>query len=248
MRVCLILEGCYPYVRGGVSTWAQEYMQSNPELEFVIWTVHSDRKTAQNALYELPDNVVEMREIFLEDAYMGKKVKRCDEEKCRRIIGALANVLQDTTVDWNDLLDVCASNGINSCALGSSKSFFEFSVDIAKASNEVFGLSDAYYGLKSMLIPLHFLLQQEVPEADLYHSGVTGYGGILGSLAKHITGKPFVLTEHGIYPREREEELLQADWVTPSLRNIWITVFYNLSKYCNGFSTFCFKRLEESRG
>lgn len=230
MRVCLILEGCYPYVRGGVSTWAQEYMKSNPEIEFVIWTVHSDRKTAKNALYELPDNVVEMREIFLEDAYVGKKGKGCDEEKCRCVIDALKNVLQPTTADWNKLLDVCSSNAVNSYTLGSSKSFFSFAVDIAKASDEAIGLSDAYYGLKSMLIPLYFLLQQEVPEADLYHSAVTGYGGILGSLAKHVTGKPFVLTEHGIYPREREEELLQAEWVTPSLRSIWITLFYNLSK------------------
>ena len=58
MRVCLILEGCYPYVRGGVSTWAQEYMLSNPDIEFIIWTVNSDRKMAKVPLYELPSNVV----------------------------------------------------------------------------------------------------------------------------------------------------------------------------------------------
>lgn len=69
MRVCLILEGCYPYVRGGVSTWAQEYIKSNSDKEFIIWTVNSDRRMAQNPLYELPENVVELREIFLEDAY-----------------------------------------------------------------------------------------------------------------------------------------------------------------------------------
>ena len=34
MRVCLILEGCYPYVRGGVSTWAHEYILSNKDIEF----------------------------------------------------------------------------------------------------------------------------------------------------------------------------------------------------------------------
>lgn len=58
MRVCLILEGCYPYVRGGVSTWAQEYMSSNPDIEFILWTVNSDRKMAKVPLYELPSNVV----------------------------------------------------------------------------------------------------------------------------------------------------------------------------------------------
>ena len=26
MRVCLVLEGCYPYVHGGVSTWMHSYL------------------------------------------------------------------------------------------------------------------------------------------------------------------------------------------------------------------------------
>lgn len=230
MRVCLILEGCYPYVRGGVSTWAQEYIKSNPEIEFVIWTVHSNREFAKKPLYELPDNVVEMREIFLEDAYSGKKSKKNQEGKYDRVISALSLFLGQEKCDWKHIIDECITDNVDSLALGNSESFFDFSSEIAKASKGSIGLSDAYYGLKSMLVPLCFLLQQSVPEADLYHSAVTGYGGILGCLAKHKYNKPFVLTEHGIYPREREEELLQADWVTPSLRDTWINMFYNLSK------------------
>lgn len=26
MRICLVLEGCYPYVHGGVSTWMHSYI------------------------------------------------------------------------------------------------------------------------------------------------------------------------------------------------------------------------------
>lgn len=231
MRVCLILEGCYPYVRGGVSTWAQEYIKSNSDKEFIIWTVNSDRRMAQNPLYELPENVVELREIFLEDAYTtSKRHKKENAEKSDTVIKALSAILADGEHNWNDMFDLCRNSTFNSATLGNSESFLAYSVEVAKASEGSIGLSDAYYGLKSMLLPLHFLLQQEIPEADLYHSAVTGYGGILGSMAKRITGKPFVLTEHGIYPREREEELLQADWVIPSLRSTWITMFYNLSK------------------
>lgn len=230
MRVCLILEGCYPYVRGGVSTWAQEYIKSNPDIEFVIWAVHSARKNAKKPLYELPVNVVEMREVFLEDAYIGRKCRNIDEENCQKVVSALSTILDTNVDEWNKLFDVCCSNSLNSYQLGCSKSFFNFAVNVAETSNETIGLSDAYYGLKSMLMPLLFLFQQQIPEADLYHSAVTGYGGILGSLAKYLTGKPYILTEHGIYPREREEELLQADWVLPSLRSTWISMFYNLSK------------------
>ena len=39
MRVCLILEGCYPYVFGGVSSWTHQYIKAMPEVEFVLWCI-----------------------------------------------------------------------------------------------------------------------------------------------------------------------------------------------------------------
>ena len=83
--------------------------------------------------------------------------------------------------------------------------------------------------MRSIVLPILFLIGQEVPDADLYHSVSTGYAGALGSLAAWKTGKPFLLTEHGIYTREREEELLRADWLVPRFRTLWIDFFYTLS-------------------
>ena len=46
-----------------------------------------------------------------------------------------------------------------------------------------------------------------------------------------------LLTEHGIYPREREEEVLAAEWIDKDFKSIWIEYFYYLSKltyqYCD---------------
>lgn len=39
-----------------------------------------------------------------------------------------------------------------------------------------------------------------------------------------------LLTEHGIYTREREEEIIRADWVVPSFKDRWIRFFYLLSE------------------
>ena len=36
MRICLVLEGCYPYVHGGVSTWMHSYIEAMKEHEFVF--------------------------------------------------------------------------------------------------------------------------------------------------------------------------------------------------------------------
>ena len=39
MRICLVLEGSYPYVHGGVSTWMHGYLQAMQEHTFVLWVV-----------------------------------------------------------------------------------------------------------------------------------------------------------------------------------------------------------------
>ena len=39
MRICLICEGSYPYVAGGVSGWVQMLTSHFTEHEFVIWSI-----------------------------------------------------------------------------------------------------------------------------------------------------------------------------------------------------------------
>ena len=66
-------------------------------------------------------------------------------------------------------------------------------------------------------------------KADLYHCVATGYAGILGSMAKHFHGSSLLISEHGIYTREREEELIKASWVKGVYKNIWIEQFKKMS-------------------
>ena len=68
MRICLVLEGCYPYVHGGVSTWMHGYIQAMPEHEFVLWVIGAHAADRGKFVYELPGNVVEVHEVFLDDA------------------------------------------------------------------------------------------------------------------------------------------------------------------------------------
>ncbi|RKX81244.1 MAG: hypothetical protein DRP57_12120, partial [Spirochaetes bacterium] len=39
MRVCLVLEGSYPFVTGGVSSWVQQLIQGIPEVDFILYTI-----------------------------------------------------------------------------------------------------------------------------------------------------------------------------------------------------------------
>ena len=65
MKICFILEGSYPYVRGGVSTWVDGYIRSMPEHEFVLWTIADQEEKSGKFVYELPKNVVHVHENFL---------------------------------------------------------------------------------------------------------------------------------------------------------------------------------------
>lgn len=87
-----------------------------------------------------------------------------------------------------------------------------------------------FYTLRSMFLPLLNLIGQEVPQADIYHATCAGYAGALGALGAWKYQRPLVLTEHGIYTREREEELLRAKWVEPDFRKTWIRMFYMISR------------------
>lgn len=73
------------------------------------------------------------------------------------------------------------------------------------------------------------ILSSKVPEADVYHATSTGYGGMLAALGAWKNDRPSIITEHGIYTREREEEILRAKWIVPEFRQQWINMFFMLS-------------------
>lgn len=39
MKVCIVAEGCYPYVVGGVSSWINSMIKAFPDIEFVVLAI-----------------------------------------------------------------------------------------------------------------------------------------------------------------------------------------------------------------
>lgn len=75
MRICLVLEGCYPYVYGGVSAWMHQYIQKMKDHEFILWVIGADSSKQGQFVYEIPKNVVQVYEVFLNDALKIKEQK-----------------------------------------------------------------------------------------------------------------------------------------------------------------------------
>ena len=67
MRVCIVAEGCYPFVVGGVSSWVHSLIQLFPETEFVILAIAANRSQRGKYAYELPKNVSAVYELYLDD-------------------------------------------------------------------------------------------------------------------------------------------------------------------------------------
>ena len=79
MKICLVAEGCYPYVIGGVSGWINNLITSFPEYEFIMLAIISDRSVSGKFKYTLPENLTEVHEVYLND-------KSMLPEKARNII------------------------------------------------------------------------------------------------------------------------------------------------------------------
>lgn len=65
--ICLVVEGSYPYVTGGVSSWLQWLMKSMPDFTFSVVALISEAKTPEERQYPLPGNVLEYKEFVISD-------------------------------------------------------------------------------------------------------------------------------------------------------------------------------------
>ena len=75
MKIAMFAEGSYPYVAGGVSGWVQMLTEELKEKEFVIYTLVPTREDGGKFKYQIPSNVREIRESYLETG-MWKERKR----------------------------------------------------------------------------------------------------------------------------------------------------------------------------
>lgn len=231
MRICLIAEGSYPYVTGGVSSWIQSLMNAMPEHEFIIYAIGAERKQQGKFKYEIPNNVIEVCEFFLDDhiSEVAKWGKRYRLNKIQKS-SLISLVDGSNNVDWQSLFLLIRSNKFTNVAeFLSSKDYYELVTYLAKTKYQQVPFTELFWTISSMILPLFTLIRNSIPKADIYHSVSTGYAGIVGALAKVIYNKPLVLTEHGIYSREREEEIIKSNWVKGYFKNLWINYFYTLS-------------------
>ncbi len=231
MRICMFAEGSYPYTLGGVSGWINTLIASCPEHEFIIYAIGADSGCAGEYKYKLPANVIKISDVFLDNIEFagGTKGKRYKLRKDER--EALKGLLAGESFSWNAVFEIFRGNRFKHVTdFFMSKDFYDLVIETYRNQYPYTPFTEFIWTIRSMYIFLFYLLMQDMPRADLYHSVSTGYAGVLASYAKFLYNKPFILSEHGIYTREREEEVIKADWVKGHYKEVWINYFYNLSR------------------
>lgn len=275
--VCLLLEGTYPYVKGGVSTWVDQIISGMPDLTFSILFIGSEKRLAETVKYPIPSNVIEMRECFLFDSDhheaprripAGKNLEfdRQVEKTCRAVDAALAARRATKRPNRNgaDVAGFGLDRAMFECLaqlvqLGDFDAFWRHPTVwlrlrkfyLARFPDETF--AEFFWNVRSLIEPIWKLVSfvDRVPRARVYHSASNGYAGLLGALVATLENLPFLLSEHGVYLRERIADLLQTEWMPgpdrsmrPSrlgtinpMRELWIETFLEMGKFTYASAT-----------
>ena len=249
--VLLLLEGTFPYVSGGVSSWVNQIIRGFPELRFGAIFLGSRPQDYGEMRYALPDNLVHLETAYLYEDRLNPPVA----EACAHPAGmALMKDVHarfetdrqtpDCAALFSQLMDEAGPDGtLSHEAFLYSQESWNYIKDSYKRRSTDPSFVDYFWTIRTMHTPFWRLREvaQRCPKARIYHAISTGYAGILGVLLKHRNQRPFILSEHGIYVKERKIDLYQAQWLKdnrgvfdkdPSrvsyFRQLWIRFFEHL--------------------
>jgi polysaccharide biosynthesis protein PelF len=245
--VCLILEGTYPYVAGGVSTWTHQLLLAQPHLSFALVCLVSE-KAELTPRYEIPPNVTEIRNIRVGTLPAGARRLPETEALLNRLEPPLLRLLAggglaEVAVLRKELAPLRRHAGRR--ALLNSPEAWKLVLRMYHATRPDSAFLDYFWSWRAILGGIDSVLLGALPPARVYHALSTGYAGLYAARAHLETGRPVLLTEHGIYTNERQIEIAMADWLhVPAgrglslktsprdLRTMWLEAFAAYSRAC----------------
>jgi glycosyltransferase involved in cell wall biosynthesis len=211
-----MLEGTYPYVSGGVSTWVHQLISSMKDIRFGIVYVAAHSDPTRTAKYELPQNVIYLNEVCLHDYALDKRASRrpraADYATLQQFYdqlfaGSVEGFASIVPLFRGQTMCFDFQNFFSSHKIWSDlvKYYDRFASDVS--------FLDFFWTWRGTHLPMLQVMMAELPRARIYHAISTGYAGLLGVLAKLEYGEKFILTEHGIYTHERMLEIAQSTWI-----------------------------------
>jgi len=217
MRVALITEGTYPHHHGGVSVWCDQIVRGLPEHRYeVVAIVGSGNERPE---WPPPPNVVGLTPVPLWAPAAAPRVSRAQRSAMvpmlQRFLDALFEVGTPTAFlnELHQLFRAAQDGQLRSCLC--SPEAVEPVLTHMRDHSAAVGLSHRGAGapapptvadaVEALVLVEHYLrpLELEPRRADLCHAVSNGLASLPAITAKWTHGTPFLLTEHGLYLRER---------------------------------------------
>ena len=223
--VCLVVEGCYPFVAGGVSSWLDWLIRSQPELTFGVVAITADDKPRESK-FDMPPNVKflqtlplsvsgstpSLRQPRMDARAMAQDLKALLGRGERQAFERLVEMAETPVTRRFGPFRRQASRPTRADILD-SMSGWDVMTDCYRAFTPEASFVDFFWAWRTLLGGFASVLTAPIPEARSYHAISTGYAGLFGAVAARRTGRPFLITEHGIYTNERRIDLIMADWI-----------------------------------
>jgi polysaccharide biosynthesis protein PelF len=260
--VMLLLEGTFPFVAGGVSSWVNQIIRGFPNLSFGAVFLGSRREDYGEMRFALPDNFIHLECHYMHDTksmppmgkiYEDKKSFEFSEQMHDAFRQARTGPdAQAAGQRASDMLRTAIpmlrdGGGLSENAFLYGKESWARITDSYRKYSTDPSFVDYFWTVRIMHGPIWTMLKiaDSLIPANCYHTISTGYAGFLGAMLRHKTGKPLLLSEHGIYTKERKIDLYQSSWIRDNrshfekdpgqlgyFREMWIRQFEHLGKLC----------------
>src|SRR5574344_1356989 len=223
-----------------------------PQYTFYLVFIGGQRSAYKKMAYELPKNVVGMEmHYILPEGNLSKKMPRNSKNKSFSLWEKIISYFDkpDSSIPHDILKDFANAVGNDPNATDDflySRDSWEVLTSRYQDVDSDGSFVDYFWTYRTIYQPLVELtkIANKLPRCKVYHSISTGYAGFLGALVHSLTGLPFLLTEHGIYTKERKIDLSLATWLSNKtdaldismhtgmdfIRKIWINFFIQLGK------------------
>ncbi|HRF57575.1 MAG TPA: GT4 family glycosyltransferase PelF [Campylobacterales bacterium] len=252
-KICLIIEGSYPYVSGGVASWAHQLIAGLSEYEFEIVALRAKEEEGLQPLYTLAPNVKALHHIYLGDAVKKPLFTPRKLSVKNEVLAALSDFPELSSFEPLAKAFYATKNKQK------LKQEIVYSLDAYEMIEAAYGgfalvgksFLDFFWNIRSLYLGVSNVMLSNIPKADIYHTVSTGYAGIYAAFCKiNNPDSKMILTEHGIYTRERNMEVCLSAW--PDIdkdaylpedgigiyKNLWQASF-------KAMSTVCYKNAEK---
>ncbi|MEV6239637.1 GT4 family glycosyltransferase PelF [Lentzea sp. NPDC051838] len=205
LRIALVSEGCYPFHPGGVSLWCDQLIRGMPQHDFTAVALTVDG--TEQPWWPKPANLTEVVSMPL----WGRRPRRArrgpagfdevHEAFVRSFIPHADDSPEKLAHALHRIFDLARRSDVGA-ALVSNDSVARLIRAVHDCGEGPISLRDAVIAtdlLEHSLRPLMF----PPVRADVCHLAMNGLSALAGMAAKWAHGTPLMMSEHGVYLRER---------------------------------------------